>query len=109
MNAGPFTMAPGDSQEVVFGIMHAAAGSAKKSVTYLRQVDALAQLAYDIQFALPASPAAPTVTATTLPEEIIFTWDDASESYYIEDVIDKVPVASAFDTTLEQDISAQVN
>ena len=99
MNAGTFTMAPGDSQEVVFGIMHAAAGSAKKSVTYLRQVDALAQLAYDIQFALPASPPAPTVTATTFPEEIIFTWDDASESYYIEDVIDKVPVASAFDTT----------
>ena len=99
MNAGPFTMAPGDTQEVVFGVMHAAAGSAKKSVTYLRQVDALAQLAYDIQFALPESPAAPTVTATTLPEEIIFTWDDASESYNIEDVIDKVPVASAFDTT----------
>jgi hypothetical protein len=99
MNAGPFTMAPGDSQEVVFGIMHAAAGSAKKSVTYLRQVDALAQLAYDIQFALPASPSAPTVTAVTFPEEIIFTWDDASESYMIEDVIDKVPVASSFDTT----------
>ena len=99
MNAGTFTMAPGDSQEVVFGIMHAAAGSAKKSVTYLRQVDALAQLAYDIQFALPASPPAPTVTSTTLPEEIIFTWDDASESYNIEDVIDKVPVASSFDTT----------
>ncbi len=99
MNAGPFTMAPGDTQEVVFGIMHAAAGGPKKSVTYLRQVDALAQLAYDIQFSLPASPPAPAVTVTTLPEEIILRWNDAAEAYKVEDVIDKMPVPVSYDTT----------
>jgi hypothetical protein len=32
MSVGPFTMAAGDSQEVVFGIFHAAGGDALASV-----------------------------------------------------------------------------
>ena len=43
MSVGPFTMAAGDSQEVVFGIFHAAGGDALSSVAYLTQVDQLAQ------------------------------------------------------------------
>ncbi len=99
MNAGPFTMAPGDSQEVVFGIFMAAAGGPLDSYLYLKQVDELAQLAYDIQFSLPASPPAPEVNITTLPDEIILTWDDAAEGYSVTDVIDKLPVPVAYDTT----------
>ncbi len=99
MNSGPFTMAPGDSQEVVFGIMMAAAGGALESYQYLKEVDALAQLAYDIQFALPASPPSPEVTVTPLEESIILTWDDAAEFYKVTDVIDKMPVPESYDTT----------
>ena len=95
MNSGPFTMAPGDSQEVVFGIMHAAAGTAKKSVTYLRQVDALAQLAYDIQFALPPSPAAPVVSHSTQGDEINLMWDTAQESYSITSQVDPKPIVGS--------------
>lgn len=99
MNAGPFTMADGDSQEVVFAIFHAAAGGPLQSVTYLKEVDALAQLAYDIQFALPESPPAPEVNVTALNNQIILTWDNAAESYEVVDVIDKLPVPVAYDTT----------
>ncbi len=93
MNAGPFTLADGDSQEVVFGILIARGADHLSSITALKQADQLAQLAYDIQFALPPSPTSPTVVATELKSEIILNWDDglnAVESYVAEDVIDKV-------------------
>jgi hypothetical protein len=101
MNTGPFNMAAGDSQEVVFAIMHAAAGEAKASVDYLKQVDLLAQLAYDIQFALPASPPNPVVSVTSLKDQVLLSWDNAAESYNQIDVIDKLPVPVAFDTTFQ--------
>ncbi|GIR13700.1 MAG: hypothetical protein CM15mP23_22750 [Cryomorphaceae bacterium] len=59
MSVGPFTMAAGDSQEVVFGIFHAAGGDALSSVAYLTQVDQLAQSAYDNDFDLPDAPVPP--------------------------------------------------
>jgi len=90
MNAGPFNMAYMDSQEVVFAIMHAAAGEAKASVDLLKVVDQLAQTAYDIQFALPASPPAPVVTHNVQADEINLYWGDASESYMVESQVDLV-------------------
>ena len=91
MNAGPFTMAPGDSQEVVFGIMHAAAGGPLDSYLYLKEVDALAQLAYDIRFALPPSPPNPEVEISVFEDEIILSWDTAAEAYVADDQVDKHP------------------
>jgi len=88
MSVGPFTMAAGDSQEVVFGIFHAAGGDALSSVAYLKEVDALAQTAYDIDFALPDSPPAPSVTASALADQILLVWDDAAESYNVQSDVD---------------------
>ena len=88
MSVGPFTMASGDSQEVVFGIFHAAGGDALASVAYLKEVDALAQTAYDIDFALPDSPPAPSVTASALADQILLVWDDAAESYNVQSDVD---------------------
>jgi len=81
MSVGPFTMAAGDSQEVVFGIFHAAGGDALSSVSYLEQVDQLAQSAYDNDFDLPDAPVAPTVDYTAFQDEIVITWLGNSESY----------------------------
>ena len=81
MNVGPFTMAQGDSQEVVFGVLHAAGGDPLSSVAYLKEVDILAQKAYDIDFALPDSPPSPKVTASAFSDAIILTWDGAAENY----------------------------
>ncbi|HJO21185.1 MAG TPA: T9SS type A sorting domain-containing protein, partial [Candidatus Marinimicrobia bacterium] len=91
-----FTMAAGDSQEVVFGIFHAAGGDALASVAYLKEVDALAQTAYDIDFALPDSPPSPNVTASALADQIILVWDDAPEGY---DVISEVDLDASGNPT----------
>ena len=48
----------------------------------------LAQLAYDIEFALPASPPSPEVSVTAMRNEILLSWDDMAESYNQIDVID---------------------
>ena len=96
MSVGPFTMAAGDSQEVVFGIFHAAGGDALASVAYLKEVDALAQTAYDIDFALPDSPPSPNVTASALADQIILVWDDAPEGY---DVISEVDLDASGNPT----------
>jgi len=88
MSVGPFTMASGDSQEVVFGIFHAAGGDALASVAYLKEVDALAQTAYDIDFALPDSPPSPNVTASALADQILLVWDDVPESYNVSSEVD---------------------
>ena len=107
MNAGPFTLADGDSQEVVFGILIARGADALSSITALKEVDKLAQLAYDSQFALPESPPTLNVSVSTLKDAIVLNWDDgvnAAESYVAEDVIDKLPVAVSFDTTYTTDV-----
>ena len=88
MSVGPFTMAAGDSQEVVFGIFHAAGGDALSSVAYLKEVDALAQTAYDIDFALPDSPPSPNVTASAFADQIILIWDDTAEDYVATSEVD---------------------
>ena len=88
MNVGPFTMAAGDSQEVVFGIFHAAGGGALASVDYLKEVDALAQTAYDIDFALPDSPPSPSVQATAMADQIILIWGEEPESYNVTSEVD---------------------
>ena len=60
MSTGPFTMWPGDSQDVVFGIMFAQGTDNLNSITLLRDADALAQAAYDANFdiilSIPAPP-----------------------------------------------------
>ena len=88
MNTGPFTMAPGDSQEVVFGIFHAAGGGALASVAYLKEVDALAQTAYDIDFALPDSPPSPVVQTASFEKELLLVWDGAAELYNVTSEVD---------------------
>ncbi|MCH8170611.1 MAG: T9SS type A sorting domain-containing protein [Bacteroidetes bacterium] len=53
MNAGPFTMAPGDSQEVIFAIIIGQGASALESVTRLKEVDQYAQTIADNHYELP--------------------------------------------------------
>lgn len=101
-NTGPFTMevwvdTNGDGiaqagepgvQEVVAGFMIAQGTDAKNSATRLKQVDALAQLAYDLNFALPPSPANPAVEVHQLDGEIILTWGGEVENYQAIDRVD---------------------
>jgi len=91
MSSGPFTMAPGDSQEVVYAIINAADGTWDESYLKLKEVDIMAQRAYDGHFISGELPPSPNVDVTALEDEIILTWDDVAESYESEDMIDVDP------------------
>lgn len=81
MASGSFTMAPGDTQEVVVAILIGRGSSNVKSVKELKIKDQAAQFAYDADFNIPPAPPAPKVT--TFPEEnsVTLWWDANSESY----------------------------
>ncbi|MCU7491579.1 MAG: hypothetical protein HF300_10790 [Ignavibacteria bacterium] len=78
MSSGPFTMAVGDTQEIVVAQM--AAGGPGSGQSYidalktLKNYDKKAQEAYDKFFVLPSAPRAPMVDVTELDQEIDLNW-----------------------------------
>jgi hypothetical protein len=109
MTAGPFTMAPGDSQEIVIGMLIAQGSNEKESVALLKRNDALAQLAYDIDFKLPPSPPGPKVNVASLPGEIILTWDESADDYEANDLVDLDSLGNATKYTFQGYNVYQVN
>ncbi len=85
MASGPFTMAPGDTQEVVVGLVIAVGGDNVKSVGALKQKDAAAQIAYDLDFKLTESPANPKVHSITANNAVTFWWEKNAEDYHAFD------------------------
>lgn len=75
MSNGPFTFAPGDTQEIVFGLLIARGSTNVNSVTLLKLIDQAAQKAYDLNFELPPVPPAPTVQVVQLNREVVLYWD----------------------------------
>ncbi len=80
MSSGPFTINPGDFQQIVFGIVWALGADNLDSVGALRQADALAQAAFDVNFQLPPPPAAPDLTATALDGQVVLEWANSPRS-----------------------------
>ncbi len=79
VSSGPFTFQPGQTQEIVFGIIWSQAQGATVqpqivSVRQLKFDDRTVQAAFNADFSLPTPPPAATVTATGLDQEIILTW-----------------------------------
>lgn len=81
LSSGPFTMAPGDSQEVVVGIVIAQGTNRLASVALMKCFDASVQAAYDVGFALPSPPNNPQVQITPRDGEVFIKWDAQSEQY----------------------------
>jgi hypothetical protein len=76
--SGPFTMAVGDTQEIV--VAEIAAGAIAgvdrlSAIGLLKFYDQQAQSAYDNNFDLPTPPPAPSVSVTELDREVILNWD----------------------------------
>ena len=75
--SGPFTMAPGDTQEVVVAEIVAGAIPGmdfKSAVTLMKFYDVVAQNAYDNFFDLPPPPPRPSVNIVELDEKIVLDW-----------------------------------
>ncbi len=91
MATGPFRIDPGDQQEIVFGVVWSRGDNNLDSVARLKADDVLAQQVFDIDFALPAPPAAPRVEATLYDGRVILTWgynptdNNYQESYRVID------------------------
>jgi len=80
MTSGPFTINPGDVQEIVFGIPYGRGADNWDSVNAMRKADALAQAAFDVQFDLPQAPSKPSVTWTELDGKIVIEWSNSPTS-----------------------------
>jgi len=90
--SGPFTMAPGDTQEVVVAELCAGAipGTDRLSaIGLLKFYDLQAQLAYDNFFDLPTPPPPPKVEVTELDQEILLSWTDSLASAATENSVIK--------------------
>jgi len=76
LDSGPFSMLPGDTQQVVVAALAAQGSSFLSSVSYLKYYDDIAQTAYNYLFNLPTAPPSPKVNVAQLNGQIILSWND---------------------------------
>lgn len=74
LSSGPFTMQPGDSQEVVTAIIIGRGTDRISSIADMKNKDATAQLVFDLNFDIPAPPPSPTVYLQPLDKGIRLIW-----------------------------------
>ncbi len=86
INAGPFTLAVGDTQDIVTAVIGGIGDTYLASVTDVKNTDAVAQTLFDDLFSsVPSAPPAPVVVATPFEDQVLLDWSDlagvtASES-----------------------------
>jgi hypothetical protein len=90
LSSGPFSMAPGASQEVIVAIVMGQCGDRLRSLNHLKFVDDAAQEAFNLGFDIPAPPRAPVVTGTPSHGGVTLDWDRSGES-------DVLPAGYAFE------------
>jgi hypothetical protein len=81
LSSGPFDMAPGDTQQVVAGIVIAQGTDRIASVALMKCYDQSVQAAYDQGFNLASPPNNPAATITPRDGEVFIRWDTGSENY----------------------------
>ncbi|GIV59253.1 MAG: hypothetical protein KatS3mg043_0342 [Rhodothermaceae bacterium] len=97
MSTGPFTMNPGDVQEIVYGIVTGFGADNLDSVAKMRDADALAQAAFDANFQLPSPPNAPRVSVTQLDGSVILKWTNLpTDNNYLESYQAENPLGSTY-------------
>ncbi|MYF39908.1 MAG: T9SS type A sorting domain-containing protein [Rhodothermaceae bacterium] len=79
MGTGPFTIDPGDFQQIVYGLVWARGTDNFDSVKEMKKASAIAQAAYDNDFQFSA-PAPPQVTVTAVDGGAILEWTNSPQS-----------------------------
>ena len=72
--SGPFTMALGDTQEIVVGVVAGIGADYLNSITVMKNNDVAVQGAYDNLFNLPKAPPQANVKVVTLDKKIVLDW-----------------------------------
>ena len=75
LSSGPFTMAPGDTQEVVTAIIIGQGTDRISSVNDMKNKDTAAQTVFDLNFDIPQPPPSPTVYVQPLDRAVRLVWD----------------------------------
>lgn len=78
--SGPITMALGDTQEVVVGVLGGIAANYLQSISVMKNNDVAVQNAYNDLFDLPTAPPSPKLAIVELDQKLILDWgfDDAA-------------------------------
>ncbi len=79
MSSGPFNMAPGDSQDVVIGIVVGQASNRLTSIGAMKYFDAQVQAFFDGDGAFGSPPSAPVIRATPMDGGVLLSWDASAE------------------------------
>ena len=84
--SGPFTLEPGDTQEVVLsvvgGIIEQTGGNNRNAVEQMKLNDGFAQIIFDSLFKeIPKPPAAPQVATTPFENELVLNWGFDTTAY----------------------------
>ena len=75
MFTGPFTMAYGDTQEVVIGLIAGMGKTNRDGIDIVKRYDDTAQDAYNLNFDFPSPVPNPNVRVVELEHEIILDWE----------------------------------
>ncbi len=79
LSSGPFQMAPGDTQEIVVGVIVGQGANRLSSVRVLQSGDDFAQAAYDLDFQIASPPPGPAVSSRAFNRKIDLIWGTQSE------------------------------
>ena len=79
LSSGPFTMEPGDEQQVVAAVIVGDGPDRLASISALRFYDRFAQTAFDVNFDLPNPPSKPIVEAQALDRRVVLSWGSQSQ------------------------------
>lgn len=82
LSSGPFSMAPGDTQDIVVGTVGGLGSDRLSSISVMKFNDTFVQNTFDALFAVPKAPPAPKVNFTNLDGHVIMEWgsDVASQN-----------------------------
>lgn len=79
MTSGPFTMAPGDTQQVIVAVLVGQGTDAVSSITALKSIDQQVQSVFDNGFNIPFPPPQPYIWAQPFASRVELTWDTQAE------------------------------
>ncbi len=74
--SGPFTMMPGDTQQVVVGSLAGRGADYLSSITVLKAEDDFDQAIYNKLFKFPQAPSAPKLKIVALDGKVVLSWGD---------------------------------
>ncbi|MBT6778010.1 hypothetical protein HOA87_08525 [bacterium] len=79
INAGPFVLAVGDTQDIVTALVGGIGDTYLTSVTDVKNTDLVAQTLFDDLFSsVPAAPPAPVVSATPFEDQVLLDWSGSA-------------------------------